>query len=156
MTWDFERGKSWFGSIKRHEVFGSIKSHVVVKNWQNLVGSIKRHEYRMFWSTWWSLWQLPPHKKISKMLTFDTDSETKCHCDPTKRFSSCTHKHIHFWIWRMLMTFLEPLSFTSTSKKLDVLGVYIVNRNKVVKIKWDFQIILVVNPQQGFAFIWYH
>ena len=44
-TWDFERGKSWFGSIKRHEVFGSIKSHEVVKNWQNLVGSIKRHEY---------------------------------------------------------------------------------------------------------------
>ena len=45
-TWDFERGKSWFGSIKRHEVFGSIKSHEVVKNGQNLVGSIKRHEYR--------------------------------------------------------------------------------------------------------------
>ena len=44
-TWDFERGKSWFGSIKRHEVFGSIKRHEVVKNGQNLVGSIKRHEY---------------------------------------------------------------------------------------------------------------
>ena len=45
-TWDFERGKSWFGSIKRHEVFGSIKRHEVVKNGQNSVGSIKRHEYQ--------------------------------------------------------------------------------------------------------------
>ena len=47
-TWDFERGKSWFGSIKRHEVFGSIKRHEVVKNGQNSVGSIKRHEYPIF------------------------------------------------------------------------------------------------------------
>ena len=43
-TWDFERGKSWFGSIKRHEIFGSINRHEVVKNGQNMVGSIKRNE----------------------------------------------------------------------------------------------------------------
>ena len=51
-TWDFERGKSWFGSIKRHEVFGSIKRHEVVTNGQNLVGSIKTHQCQhlhFFW-----------------------------------------------------------------------------------------------------------
>ena len=45
--WGFERGKTWFGSTKSHEVFGSIKSHEVVKNWQNLVGSIKSHECQL-------------------------------------------------------------------------------------------------------------
>ena len=37
-TWDFERGKSWFGSIKRHEVFGSIKRHEIsLRETQKLV-----------------------------------------------------------------------------------------------------------------------
>ena len=48
-TWDFRRGTSWFGSIKQHELFGSIKAHEVVKNGQNLVGSIKRHECPLFY-----------------------------------------------------------------------------------------------------------
>ena len=43
-TWGFDRGKNWFRSIKSHEIFGSIKSNEVVKNGQNLVGSIKSHE----------------------------------------------------------------------------------------------------------------
>ena len=38
-TWCFERGKTWFGSIKSHEL---------VKNAQNLVGSIKSHEIESF------------------------------------------------------------------------------------------------------------
>ena len=58
-TWGFKRGNTKMGSskymrfwkgkmsIKRHELFGSIKA--LVKIGQNLVGSIKTHESRQFW-----------------------------------------------------------------------------------------------------------
>ena len=54
------------------------------------------------------------------MLTFDTDSETKCHCDPTKRFPSCTSTYTFEFEGGMLMTFLgiilasEHKTFTYT------------------------------------------
>ena len=36
------------GPSTKQELFGSIKAHEVVKNGQNLVGSIKKHESQIF------------------------------------------------------------------------------------------------------------
>ena len=65
-TLDFERVKSWFGSIKRHEVFGSIKRHEVVTNGQNSVGSIKRHEYH--WGANYAHYTTPCPPKLENLM----------------------------------------------------------------------------------------